>query len=126
VVDGLSVFSDFDLLFSGGSSSNSFNPAIGSFCVPCCGSGCQAQLPPRCERGRKLGFCRVPFPVNPNGIPQKSPGLARNELPWVTGAQDNNPKYVFSGAPRSRRFCVASSNALEQSGACWQSCVEAA
>jgi hypothetical protein len=56
VVDGLSVFSDFDLLFSGGSSSNSFNQAICSFCVPRCGSGCQAQLPPRRERVRKSGF----------------------------------------------------------------------
>jgi hypothetical protein len=57
------------------------------------------------EDVRKSGFERVPFSLNPNGIPQHSPGLRGTKLPWVRGLQNNNPNGVatrYARCPKAK------------------------
>src|SRR5947207_9893310 len=70
----------------------------------------------------QIRFWEGAFSLNPNGIPQQSPGVARNELPWVRGAQKNNPKGVATrgaGSPKPKpRWGFCPYDPLPQGSSC--------
>src|SRR5436189_60052 len=52
----------------------------------------------------QIRFWKGVFSLSPNGTPQQSPRVARNELPWATDQTHKNP----NGVSASNNVCCVS------------------